>query len=70
MQKEMMQMEDKNGAWDPEDVHDWSNAAPTDSTARLVRARVLLGLDSTEPLSACGKFCEPGDMPAAFMVGE
>ena len=34
------------------------------------QARVLLGLDSPEPLSARGKFCEPGDMPAAFIVGE
>ena len=34
------------------------------------QARVLLGLDSPEPLSACGKFYESGDLPAAPIVGK
>ncbi|MEE3258307.1 MAG: phytanoyl-CoA dioxygenase family protein [Candidatus Latescibacterota bacterium] len=34
------------------------------------QARVLLGLDSPEPLSACGKFYESGDLPAAPIVSK
>lgn len=31
------------------------------------QARVLLGLDAPEPLSACGQFYESGDLPESFI---
>ena len=34
------------------------------------QARVLLGLDSTQPISACGKFYESDDPPKAIIVGK
>ena len=33
------------------------------------QARVLLGLDLTQPVSACGKFYESGDPPEVIIVG-
>jgi hypothetical protein len=34
------------------------------------QARVLLGLDSPQPLSACGKFYQSGDLPEALIGGK